>query len=81
MIDARDQALPAAPSRSRRRTPSTRPSRKSKSTLRIERIFSDARVKPFDQLEWERRTAEITDDAGKVIFRQEDVEVPKNWSL
>src|SRR5689334_13913234 len=47
----------------------------------VERIFSDARVRPFDQLEWERRTAEITDDAGKVIFKQENVEVPKSWSL
>ena len=33
--------------------------------------------RPFDQIEWERRTAEITDDAGKVIFKQENVEVPK----
>ena len=46
----------------------------------MERIFSDAKVKPFDQIEWERRTAEITDDAGKVIFSQENVEVPKSDS-
>jgi ribonucleoside-diphosphate reductase alpha chain len=32
-------------------------------------------------LDWEKRTAEITDDAGKVIFRQEDVEVPRTWSV
>jgi ribonucleoside-diphosphate reductase alpha chain len=50
-------------------------------SLRIERLFSDAKVKPFDQLEWEKRVAEITDDAGKVIFKQENVEVPKSWSL
>ena len=43
-------------------------------------MFSDAAVAPFDQIEWERRTAEITDDGGKVIFRQENIEVPKNWS-
>ena len=49
--------------------------------MRIERIFSDAKVKPFDQIEWDRRTAEITDDAGKVIFKQENVEVPKSWSV
>ena len=36
---------------------------------------------PFDQIEWEQRTAEITDDSGKVIFRQENVEVPKSWSV
>jgi ribonucleoside-diphosphate reductase alpha chain len=46
----------------------------------VARVFSDAQVKPFDQLEWDRRTAEITDDAGKVIFKQENVEVPKSWS-
>jgi ribonucleoside-diphosphate reductase alpha chain len=38
-------------------------------------------MSPFDQLEWDRRTAEITDDSGKVIFRQENVEVPKSWSV
>jgi ribonucleoside-diphosphate reductase alpha chain len=43
-------------------------------------VFSDAAVAPFDQVEWERRTAEITDDSGKVIFKQEDIEVPKSWS-
>jgi ribonucleoside-diphosphate reductase alpha chain len=44
------------------------------------RVFSDPKVKPFDQVEWERRTAEITDDSEKVIFKQENVEVPKSWS-
>jgi ribonucleoside-diphosphate reductase alpha chain len=31
-------------------------------------------------VEWERRLAEITDDAGKVVFKQDNVEVPKGWS-
>src|SRR5215470_17036348 len=48
--------------------------------LRFERVFSDAGVAPFDQTEWEQRTAEINDDSGKVIFKQEDIEVPKSWS-
>jgi ribonucleoside-diphosphate reductase alpha chain len=48
--------------------------------LRFERVFSDAKVAPFDQIEWEKRTAEITDDSGKVIFKQENIEVPKAWS-
>src|ERR1035438_8301504 len=52
-----------------------------KKTLQLERTFSDPSIYPYDQLEWERRTAEITDDAGKVIFKQENVEVPKAWSL
>jgi ribonucleoside-diphosphate reductase alpha chain len=53
----------------------------TKKTLSLQRVFSDPKKKPFDQVEWERRTAEITDDAGKVIFKQENVEVPKSWSL
>lgn len=48
--------------------------------LKVKRVFSDAKIKPFDQVEWDKRTAEITDDAGKIIFRQEDVEVPAFWS-
>ncbi len=48
--------------------------------LHFKRVFSDAIIAPFDQLEWEQRTAEITDDSGKVIFKQEDIEIPKNWS-
>ena len=54
--------------------------KKKKTGLRFERVFSDASVAPFDQVEWERRTAEITDDSGKVIFKQDDIEVPKGWS-
>src|SRR6184192_3072014 len=54
--------------------------KKKSSGLRFERVFSDFAVAPFDQIEWERRTAEITDDSGKVIFKQEDIEVPKSWT-
>lgn len=57
-----------------------RADKKKKTGLRFKRVFSDAGIAPFDQVEWERRTAEITDDSGKVIFKQEDIEVPKNWS-
>src|SRR5690349_20344959 len=90
MIDANDQvtSAPARAARSHRRpTGATVAGRTVKApgtpqrTLRLQRVFSDAKVKPFDQVEWEKRTAEITDDAGKVIFKQENVEVPKNWSI
>src|SRR5438105_6033359 len=57
-----------------------RASKKKNLGLRFERVFSDAKVGPFDQMDWERRTAEITDDGGKVIFKQESIEVPKSWS-
>ena len=48
--------------------------------LKFERVFSKENVSPFDQVEWDKRTAKITDDSGKVIFEQKDVEVPKTWS-
>jgi len=54
--------------------------KKKNTGLHFERVFSDAAVAPFDQIEWERRTAEITDDSGKIIFKQEDIVVPKSWS-
>ncbi len=87
MIDASDQAVSSSPAKARRRISSksqkVSKSRRAKAskTLNIKRVFSDSRINPFDQIEWEKRTAEITDDGGKVIFRQENVEVPASWSL
>jgi len=46
----------------------------------IERTFSTEGINPFDRVKWEKRTAEITDDRGKVVFKQKDVEVPEFWS-
>src|SRR6476619_6852455 len=48
--------------------------------LHFKRVFSDATCAPFDEVEWERRTAEITDDSGKIIFKQDNIEVPADWS-
>jgi ribonucleoside-diphosphate reductase alpha chain len=57
-----------------------RAAKKKNAGLHFERVFSETALSPFDQIEWERRTAEITDDGGKVIFKQDNVEVPKSWS-
>ncbi len=87
MIDARDQVQPSAQSTHRKRPKASTAGRSrlpetgSAKSLPFERVFSSATVKPFDQIEWEKRTAEITDDSGKVIFKQENVEVPKSWSV
>ncbi len=71
----------AGPQHSPKLAPPSGPTTASQKALNIERTFSDARINPFDQLEWERRTTEITDDGGKVIFKQDNVEVPKAWSV
>lgn len=44
--------------------------------LTFRRLFSDGVTHPFDAIEWELRTAAITNDKGKVFFEQKDVEVP-----
>ena len=48
--------------------------------LEIPRIFSTAGVSPYDQIEWDRRTAAIKDEKGRVLFEQTDCEIPKSWS-
>jgi ribonucleoside-diphosphate reductase alpha chain len=48
--------------------------------LTFETRFATPGVSPFEEIEWDLRTAEITDDSGKAIFRQENVEVPRSWS-
>jgi ribonucleoside-diphosphate reductase alpha chain len=57
-----------------------RPSGKERAALRFKRVFSDAKCAPFEEVEWKCRTAEITDDSGKIIFKQENIEVPGSWS-
>ncbi len=49
--------------------------------LTFRRFFTKPGVSPYDELEWERRTAQITDAQGNIIFEQRDVEVPKDWSM
>jgi ribonucleoside-diphosphate reductase alpha chain len=48
--------------------------------LKIKRFYTKPGVHPFDEVEWELRSASITDEKGKVIFEQKNVEVPKSWS-
>ncbi len=48
--------------------------------LIIQRFYTSPQKHPFDMVEWETRTASITDPSGKTIFEQKDVEVPKTWS-
>ena len=35
----------------------------------LPRVFSKADISLFDEVRWEGRTAEITDDKNEVIFR------------
>ena len=45
------------------------------------RRFSTEGVSPYDELQWEQRTALITDQKGNTIFEQKTVDVPVDWSM
>src|SRR5712692_8268070 len=49
--------------------------------LSFRRLFTKPGVSPYDEIEWEKRTALITDAKGNAIFEQKEVEVPKDWSV
>src|SRR5262249_2440163 len=61
-----------------------KPPAKSKLTstpaLSFPRFFSEAGVDPFDEFDWELRSAIIGNERGEVVFEQRDVEIPKFWS-
>src|SRR5262249_27094229 len=69
-----DATAPAA-------SPQQQSERKRGPGLTFRRFFTKAGVSPYEEVQWERRTAQITDAGGKVIFEQKDVEVPKDWSM
>jgi ribonucleoside-diphosphate reductase alpha chain len=54
--------------------------RKAAEGLMIERYFTRPGVDPFDEVEWEIRSAVIGSEKGEIVFEQKDVEVPKFWS-
>ena len=43
------------------------------SGLTFRRFFTKPGVSPYDEVEWEERTASITDAKGAVLFEQKDV--------
>ena len=81
MSEVREKAIPAAET-TVSASPTT-PSRKAEKAagLTFPRFFTKPGVSPYDEVEWERRTALITDAQGTAIFEQKDVEVPKDWSV
>ena len=62
-------------------TATTQTAPKAAPGLKFPRRFTKAGVSPYDEIQWERRTAAINDMSGKVIFEQKDVEVPVDWSM
>ena len=53
---------------------------RAKTGLKVERYFTRAGVHPYDEIEWEQRSASISSEKGNVVFEQSNVEIPKAWS-
>ena len=60
--------------------PVAKPSESRVPGLEFPRFFSREDVDPFDDIEWETRSAIIGNEHGDVVFEQRDVEIPKRWS-
>jgi len=73
MPEVRDQikTQPAASTANKKKAPG----------LPFRRFFTKPGVSPYSEVEWELRTAQITDSQGGIIFEQKNVEVPKDWSM
>src|SRR5579864_5352429 len=48
--------------------------------MKVSLQFCPPGLDPFDTVEWDKRTAQIKDENGGVLFEQTDCEVPKTWS-
>ncbi|MBI4529004.1 MAG: vitamin B12-dependent ribonucleotide reductase, partial [Deltaproteobacteria bacterium] len=49
--------------------------------LKVDRCFTQPEGNPYEEIEWEIRTATIVNEKGAVVFEQPGVEIPKAWSL
>ncbi len=52
----------------------------SSAGLEYERFFTREGIDPFDEVEWDIRSAIIGNEKGSVVFEQRDVEIPRFWS-
>jgi ribonucleoside-diphosphate reductase alpha chain len=48
--------------------------------MRINRLFTEAGKDPLSSFEFVKRISEIKNPDGSIVFRMEDVTVPKQWS-
>src|SRR5690242_18327603 len=61
----------------------TKAPKKTKTGIAFPRYFTsrlESGKTPYDEIQWETRTASIGNDKGSIIFEQPNVEVPVDWS-
>ena len=52
----------------------------TKKEIKLERKFTKPGINPLDEIEYAKKSSLITEPDGKVIFQQDNIEVPKSWS-
>jgi ribonucleoside-diphosphate reductase alpha chain len=52
----------------------------ARARLALRRHFTTPGVHPYDEVEWERRSAGIQAEGGQAVFEQDNIDVPKDWS-
>ena len=71
---------PENPFRTEQKQPETTIGASETMGLKVEHFFSTPGTHPFEQLEWETRSAKITGDDGKAIFEQGNIEGHWSWA-
>ncbi len=56
------------------------PGKGAQAGLEFRRHFTREGISPYDEIEWDVRSATITNEKGEIIFQQTGVEIPKSWS-
>ena len=54
--------------------------RKTHKGLKINPHFSKPPADPFAAIEWEKRNSSITNPDGSVVFKMENIRIPKGWA-
>ena len=76
MSATKGTATPAQPAQASSSQP-----RGSKPGIKVDRFYTKPGVNVWDTTAWEKRSAVITNENGKVVFEQKDCEIPAAWSL
>jgi len=58
----------------------TAPVQERKGGVAFKRFFTKPGRHPYDELNWELRSAVINDERGRPVFEQHGIEVPTTWS-
>ncbi len=79
-MEERTQRATERETQAQESTPEVKVRDKGAHGLTVSRYFTTPGRHPFDAVDWERRSASLTNDKGEVLFEQNDIEVPRGWS-